>query len=184
MALAALATEDDLLARGLEPDDATIFMLDVASALVREAAGRVPISETTSTVTLWLLESSQWLPLPGQPIQSVSAVAVEGEVVTGFKLVHGRLWLPRMFVVCEEPLEVSVTMVHGLPEVPENIKQLVVDLALLGAATAAQGAVDPRVVTESVDDYTVSFSQGGAAVASAMTVPELTRLGLRRQFAA
>lgn len=66
--------------------------------------------------------------------------------------------------------------------VPAYITQLVCDLAILGINTATVGAHDPSVIVEAIDDYSVTFSSGAQAVASAMTVPALTRLGLRAKF--
>jgi hypothetical protein len=38
------------------------------------------------------------------------------------------------------------------------------------------------VVAEKIDDYAVTFAQGAAGVASAMSIPKLTALWLRSQF--
>ena len=60
--------------------------------------------------------------------------------------------------------------------------QLVCDLAILGAAAAPEGAHDPRVVAEQIDDYKVQFAPGAEGVSSAMEIPKLTRLWLKAQF--
>jgi hypothetical protein len=62
------------------------------------------------------------------------------------------------------------------------VVNLVCDLAVAGAVAAADGAHDPRVVAESIDDYAVTFAQGAESVASAMELPKLTRRWLRSQF--
>jgi hypothetical protein len=189
VALPNLAAAADLSARGVDDPDGVLadVMLGVASALVREAAGS-PILETTATVTFWALEGGQWLTVPVRPVRSVSAVTVDGTALASseYKLVYGDLWRDCGWVDAnpywDEPVEVEVTCVAGLPEVPESIVQLVCDLAILGMNTATTGAVDPRLVAERIDDYSVTFSQGAAAVASAMSIPNATRLSLRTRF--
>lgn len=184
MALPDLAVSADLSARGVTPTDAMLTMLSVASSIVRGAAGS-PIASTTSTVTLWGLDASPWLDLPGQPVTAVSSVVHDGDTLTAeddFKLVNGRLWGSSLWGNGREPLEVVVTMTHGLAEVPAHVVQLVCDLAIAGAAAAADGAHDPRVVAERIDDYAVTFAPGTEAVASAVELPALTKAWLRAQF--
>lgn len=182
MALPDLATVADLSAR-VEPTTLLETMLTVASSLVREAAGS-PILETTSTVSLWATDSSPWLDLPGRPVTAVSEVVHDGDTLAAdaYKLVDGRLWGWRSWGNGCEPLEVVVTMTHGLAEAPAHIVQLVCDLAIAGADAAPDGARNPNVIAERIDDYAVTFAPGAEAVASAMTVPPLTRAWLRSQF--
>lgn len=182
MALPNLAVDADLTARGVAPSELLTTMLAVASSLVRGAADS-PILETDSTVTLWALDASPWLPLPGLPVTAVTSVEVDGEALTTdeFKLVENRLWRTAYWGGCE-PVEVVVEMTHGLAEVPPAIKQLVIDLAILGASAATEGAHDPRVIAERIDDYEVKFAAGADAVASAMFIPELTAQWLRAEF--
>lgn len=182
MALPDLATTADLSARGYVADDPTVeaTMLAVASSLVREAAGS-PIAEHAATVTWWATEPGEWLDIPVKPVRSISALTLDGTAITDHKLVHGDLWRSSGWYSCE-PVEVEATLVCGLPAVPEHIKQLVCDLAILGIDTATAGAVDPRVVAERIDDYSVTFSPAAATVASAMTIPSATRIALRAQF--
>lgn len=183
MALPDLATVTDLSARGVTPTSVHTTMLRVASSLVREAAGS-PIKETQSTVALWIVDGSdsEYLTLPGQPIKEVTAVSIAGASFDRYRVVYGRLWLGRHHTPWCEPVEVEVTLTHGFPAVPEHIKQLVCDLAILGAGAAAEGAHDPNVLMESIDDYRVTFAAAGEAVASAMTLPAKTRMALKAQF--
>lgn len=183
MALPNLAVAADLTARGITPTALHTTMLAVASSLVRQAAG-VPISETESTVTLWGLEGSSWLDLPGAPVTEVGEVVLDGDTLDAddYKLVYNRLWRAGTWGGSSDPLEVEVTMTHGFPTVPAAIVNLVCDLAILGAATAEEGAHDPRVVAEQIDDYKVTFSEDAGAVSSAMEIPPLTRNWLRTQF--
>jgi hypothetical protein len=170
------------------PDGATpgliAEMLGAASAEIREAAG-VPISETTSTVILFGTDSP-WLTLPGGPVQSVSAVTVDGEAITDYRLVDGRLWRSCGWDSCE-PVEISVTMVHGLAEVPLDIVALCRDLALAGINAALAGTGSRSGVQseqESIDDYSHSttYVTGDESTAGLMELPERTRLRLAQRF--
>lgn len=185
MSLPDLASTADLSARGVDITNGALanVMLAVASSLVRGAA-QSPILSTTSTVTLWATDNDHYLDLPGLPVTDVSAVVLDGDALAAddYKNVHGRLWRSAGWAGGCEPLEVEVTMTHGFEAVPEHIVQLVCDLAILGMSTAADGARDPSILTESIDDYSVTFSTAGEGVASAMSLPVATRRALRAQF--
>lgn len=182
MALPNLASLADLQARGVDTSQpvAAATMLEVASSLVRQAAGS-PVAQHVATVTFHATEYGEWLDLPVKPVTAVSSVSLDNVVVTGWKFVNGDLWRREGWYT-SEPVEVDVTLTCGLPEVPAHITQLVCDLAILGIKTAAEGALDPRVVAERIDDYSVTFAKGAESVASAMTVPPATRHSLRAQF--
>lgn len=181
MALPDLAASADLSARGVTPTSVHTVMLAVASSIVRAAAGG-PIAQTTSTVTLtgW---GSKSLELPGRPVTEVAAVTVDAVAVTDWNLTDvGNLWRYCGWGHEECPASVSVTMTHGLPTVPPYVVQLVCDLAIAGAAAAPNGAHDPRVVAERIDDYSVTFAQGADGVATAMELPAMTKRWLRARF--
>lgn len=185
MALPDLASTADLSARGVDITNGALanVMLAVASSLVRNAT-QSPILSTTSTVTLWATDNDHYLDLPGLPVTDVASVVLDGDTLAAsdYKNVHGRLWRSAGWAGGCEPLEVEVTMTHGFEAVPDHIVQLVCDLAILGMSTAADGARDPSILTESIDDYSVTFSTAGEGVASAMSLPDATRRALRTQF--
>lgn len=181
MALLDLADNADLDARGVTPTAVHTLMLAVASSVVRAAAGS-PILQTTSTVTLtdW---GGAMLRLPGLPVRSVASVKVDGQAVTDWRLVDASaLFHTSCWGDASSPVDVEVTLTHGLPEVPAHIVQLVCDLAIAGANAATSGALDPRVVAEKIDDYAVTFAAGAEVVATAMELPRLTKSWLRSQF--
>jgi hypothetical protein len=161
MALAPLASVADLEARGVTIDPSEVatvnVFLDVASSLVREAAGS-PISETTSTVVLEGERISR-LRLPGPPIRSVSEVLVDGQAVTGWKLASGALYGAAGWRPGCEPSDVEVTYVHGLPTVPADIVDLVCRLAgqELSAFRSGEG-VSRAVQSERIGDYQVTYA--------------------------
>lgn len=188
MALDPLATVADLEARGVTValDEVALVetYLDTASAAVREAAG-VPISEATSTVVLEG-ETDVRLRLPGPPVTSVDAVAVEGDAVEDYRPLADAIWRRRGWrPVPWEPSEVEVTYTHGLPTVPADI----VDLVSRMAATAlvawresldGGGIAVGRVTQERIGDYSVSYADDGTL--SEMELPETTRDRLRARF--
>lgn len=187
MALDPLATLDDLAALGLTVEDdetavATRY-LAVASTAVREAAGS-PISETTSTVTLEG-EADQRLRLPGPPIRAVAAVAIDGVTAIDWRLRTDRLWRFAGWTAADGPSEVEVTYTHGLPDVPEDIVDLVG--RLVAGAMASYRAEDggaslgTQVVTsERIGDYAVTY--GGDGLATDMELPAYLRERLAARF--
>jgi hypothetical protein len=181
MALPNLATTTDLSARGVDTSATGVeVMLAVASSLVRQAAGS-PIAQHVATITFHATEYGEWLELPVKPVTAVTSVMLDEVPATGWKLVNGDLWRREGWFTYD-PVEVDVTLTCGLPEVPAHITQLVCDLAILGIKTAAEGALDPRVVAERIDDYAVTFAKSAEVVASAMAIPPMTRRSLRAQF--
>jgi hypothetical protein len=184
VSLPNLADSADLSVRDTEDRDPALreTMLSVASALVREAAGS-PILSTTVTVSWWVTEWNEFETVPVRPLRSVASVTLDGEPITDHKVVYNDLWRSAgWFNEGGDPAEIEITATVGLPTVPERVKQLVCDLAILGMNSASTGAVDPRVVAERIDDYSVTFAQGAEAVASAMTIPSATRASLRARF--
>lgn len=161
MALPTLATVADLEARGVTIDpsevDTVNVYLDVASTLVRDAAGS-PISQTTSTVVLEG-EPGPRLRLPGPPVQSVSAVLVDGQAATGWKLVSGALFGAAGWRPGPDPSEVTVTYVHGLPTVPSDIVDLVCRLVGQALVSYRSGETLSRAVSqERIGDYSVTYA--------------------------
>lgn len=171
MTLEPLATVADLVARGVtvaESETAPVTTyLGVASSLVRDAAG-TPITETTSTVVLEGGHDKR-LRLPGSPIRSVSVVGIDGTAVTDYKLASGALWrelgwhaahwTANGFRSRDEPSEVTVTYLHGLPAVPDDIVDMVCRLA--GQALSQFRSGDPlarMIESERIGDYQVKYS--------------------------
>lgn len=187
MALAPLATVEDLEARGLTVDPAEVSVVNVylrvASAAVREAAGTA-ISRTTSTITLEGAPG-QRLTLPGAPIVSIDAVTVDGEAVTDWRLTSGRLWRAAGWTGCE-PSEIQVTYTHGLLEVPEDIVDLVCRMAAaaLNAYRSEDGGAAlgtaKEVTSERIGDWAVTYGADGRI--SEMDLPGYWRERLQARF--
>ncbi|MFE6223326.1 hypothetical protein [Streptomyces sp. NPDC057854] len=187
MALAPLATTDDLTVRGLaiEPAEEPFVAsaLDAASAAVREAAG-APISQTTSTV-LVEGEPGQRLRLPGPPLLAVAAVAIDGQAVTDWLIRSGRLYRAAGWTGPGDTAEVEVTYTHGLPEVPADIVDLVCRM-VAGAVAAYRSSADgtglaaQSITQERIGDYSVSYGSDGRI--SDMDLPQYWRERLEARF--
>lgn len=181
MAMAPLATVADLEVRGVTIDPSEVAVvavyLDVASTLVRGAAGS-PISQMTSTVVLEG-EPGPRLKLPGPPVRSVSAVLVDGQAVTGWKLVSGALYGAAGWRPGPDPSEVTVTYVHGLDEVPADIVDLVCRLAGQELLSFRSGEGVSRAVSqERIGDYAVTYGDTETGTMS-LTQFQCSRLAAR-----
>lgn len=188
MALDPLATVADLENRGLTIDPAETAVVETflaeASAAVREAAG-VPISQTTSTVALEAPDNSPWLALPGPPIQSVASVAIDGETVTDWKLRSHQLWRPGGWQTGSEPSEVTVTQIHGLPEVPADLVGLVCRIAAAvlvhyRAQPDGEGLAAKDIRAERIGDYSVTYGDSGRI--TEIELPDYLREQLAARF--
>ncbi|WP_330478682.1 hypothetical protein OG301_26755 [Streptomyces platensis] len=182
MALAPLATVADLEVRGVTIDPAEVDIvnvyLDVASTLVRDAAGS-PISQTTSTVVLEG-EPLARLRLPGPPVRSVSAVLVDGQVVTDWKLASGALVRASGWRPGPDPAEVEVTYVHGFAVVPADIVDLVCRLAGQELSSFRSGEMASRAVqSERIGDYQVTY---GDSETGTMSLTQFQRVRLAARF--
>ncbi|MGC5034110.1 hypothetical protein ACPXCS_06225 [Streptomyces sp. DT190] len=188
MALDPLATVADLEARGVTVDPSETAIVGIylaeASTAVREAAG-VPISQTTSTVDLEGPDDSQWLTLPGPPIQAVSAVEIDGQAVTDWRLRSHRLWRAGGWSTGYGPSEVTVTQLHGLPDVPEDIVGLVCRIAAavlvhFRAQPGGEGLAAKDIRSERIGDYAVQYGDGGRI--TEIELPEYLREQLAARF--
>lgn len=182
MALAPLADAAVLDLKGVDVSNGPLvdLMLNAASWIIREAAGNV-ISQVTSTITV-MAPVGRWLPLPG-PVTAVSAVSVDGETVTDWKLLNGMLWRASGWQPWCEPVPVTVTVTHGYAEVPADIVNLCADLAKLGIQAAGQKATPANVVAVSytIDDYTERLQYSEDA-RTAMELPDVTKAWLAQRF--
>lgn len=188
MALTPLAGMPDLLAHapaGFSPDiSKALAKLDAASDAVRDAAGS-PITQAESTVRIVAAGCGSWLDLPGKPVVSVSSVTIEGEPVTGWRLLGSRLYRAGEWAH-GGPVEVQVTMVHGFAEAPADVVALVCDFAI--AALLNESGARAGVTSQgySIDDYreNLAFDQGPHGTSSVIEIPAGTRAMLRQRFGA
>lgn len=184
MTIAPLATVADLSAYNVDIEDTELVtrLLDSVSAAVRAAAG-VPITKTTSTVSLWT-EASKRVELPAVPVHSVDEVRLNGEIVNdwvlrGVSLYRASPWQKPW----EVPGELQVTFTHGYDPVPADIVKLVCTLVAAGINENNEGMGETRgVSSERMDDYQVTFTRGEAEVVDKTELPAGTRAWLRARF--
>ncbi|HKY58302.1 MAG TPA: hypothetical protein VJL80_09715 [Aeromicrobium sp.] len=177
MPLAPLAAVEDL-PDGTTGDTATA--LAVASAAIRDAAG-VPISQVAdATVTTNVNPGSRLLPLPG-PLVSVSSVEIDGTAVTEF-IVDGNA----VYRACGwgyHPYQATVVCTFGLAEVPADIVDLTVDLALAWLAHKAEGGGSTAgLKSVRLDDAAETYDDEHAGQVSPVYIPEKTRQWLANRF--
>lgn len=189
MAFQDLATVADLQGRKIDVTEMSWKeFLPAAQAAVRDAAG-VPITRETFTVDI-PGRCEEWLPLPGQPVVSVSNVLLDGTAVTDWKLVGGQLWRRCGWLADPyEPCNVTVTVTGGLLEVPADVVDLVCGMVGMAMANATEGGYASRGdVTQSqlsIDDYSEGKSYDSSAqgrTAGPLELPDATRDRLRARF--
>lgn len=182
MALTPLASQMDLLDRGIDATgDGVEALLEAASAAVIEAAG-APIGEVQMEVAL-SGTSEQWLPIPLQPVRSITSVKIDGVAVADYKLIDGRLWRRLGWQSGCDPVEVTIAATFGYGTVPADIVDLVCSM-VAGGVEAMEDGYDPgRGVTNvRIDDYSESRTSGDDEVLSPTDLPQATRDWLRARF--
>lgn len=166
-----LATAADMAARNIAPDRYTTVALAAASAAVREAAG-VPISSVTATVVVPGTYGA-YLELPS-PLIAATNVSIDGVGAGTFQVRSTCLY--RSGGWGGPSSQVQATITTGAT-VPEDIKQLVCELAVL---TTASDPLDPRVASESIDGAFTSYRND--VTSSSIELPEATKRSLRARF--
>jgi hypothetical protein len=186
MALAPLASADDLAARNIvTPDGVDVDkILASVSDSIRDAAG-VPITQTTSTVAVPIFEPTKYLDLPGPPVVSVATVLVGGVAVTDWAKVGDELYRACGWGCV--PSEVTVTYTHGYVTVPADIVDLVCAFTSLAfAASEDVYGEASRTESESLGDYKRStYRLTGVSELqnpSPVNIPHATRIALRARF--
>jgi hypothetical protein len=178
MALDSLATTTDL-PTAWQAHASAQRALDVASASIRDAAG-VPISEVDATVTTPAPVSGTVLGLPS-PVTAVSAVLVDGTVVTDYQNLGNGLW--RRCGWAREPVPVTVTGTFGLAVVPADIVDLTCQLAVAWLQHQAEGGGSTAGLTSAaIDDARETYSDEFAGQISPTYIPEATRNWLAARF--
>lgn len=192
-ALEPLATTADLTARNISVPsgmDANTI-LAAASDAVRDAAG-CPISQTTSTVDLVLMDDWTWLDLPGGPVTSVASLSIDGTDIarstltsgvwsTGWRKVGDSLLLD----VCDLtlPATATVTYTHGYAAIPGDIVDLVCGLAAMAFRQDGDYGAAGREQSVRLGDYAESERvPSGSDSPSPLAIPDGVRNRLRTRF--
>lgn len=179
MALDPLASTSDLSDRGITTGELDIA-LAVASSAVRDAAGAA-IGEQASTVVV-NAGSGNLLGLPG-PVTAVASVAIDGTTVSDYEVLPNGLWRHCGWTVCGRPVPVTITYTHGLVAVPDDIVDLVCNLAKAWLDHAAAGAGSTAgLKSVKLDDAAEGYTDESAGQVSPVYIPEVTRNWLARRF--
>lgn len=183
MALLPLATEADLLARGIPTtdEDAITALLDSASDAIRDAAGN-PISAVDMSVEL-MGSREQWLAIPMQPVTGVTAVTIDNSAVTDYRVIDGRLWRRMGWQGGCDPSIVTVSATFGYPVVPADIVDLTCSLVAAGLAATEDG-YDPQrgLMSVRIDDYGEGYAKGEDEIVNPLQLTDRTREWLRSRF--
>lgn len=152
--------------------------LRVASAAVRDAAG-VAIGEETSTVGT-NGGPENLLRLPG-PVTAVASVLLDGTAVTDFEVLPNGLW--RHCGWGRFPCPITVTYTHGLAPVPDDIVDLVAQLAVAWLLHQSEGGGSTAGLTSArLDDAAEGYNDESAGHVSPVYIPEIDRQWLARRF--
>lgn len=185
-----LASEADLAAfLQIDGDDlnttAAVVLLEAATAVVQEAAGRqriVLVTDDEVTIDVDGYNNRFFVPLPERPVVSVSAVSIGGTTVSDHTLVTSRNslyradgWTSGLDYLDVATTAVVVTYTHGYAEDDQRIQ-----LARSACLSLAAGAyTNPAgALREQIDDYSVAYAE---ALAQMAISPHLAR-ALRSRY--
>lgn len=203
-----LATPEDL-ASLLERDDIDAskagILVEIATAVVQEAAGRQRIVQVVGDVLDVMGSTDAWLPLPQLPVASVSSVMLDGTTLTlgtdysvyGNRLWRGQGWQTNWGWPIDWPLQiwgpngspynwtgslsrpsaVVVTYTHGYAAGSQELQ--LARGAVLSICVGAYGkTAAPHLKSESIDDYAVTFE----ALAGQMESSPYLKAALARKY--
>jgi hypothetical protein len=175
MALAALATTDDLTRFGYPVPANADNLLDRASVRIRLAAGRQTITSDTSTVT-FPPPADGVLRLWQFPVTAIHAVSLDdGTQVTDYELVGNDLYLPTTLYqwVGYDPMgftdawrysNITVTYSHGFDTVPDELVELTCSVAMRMSGTKPDR--DPAIQAQTVGDVSQTINPAALDLAS------------------
>lgn len=177
MPLAPLADTTDLPPAWADHTDAEKAIAAASAAL--RAAAEGPIAAATGTVTLDAPGGTK-LSLPG-PVRAITAVTIDGRPVTDYRNLGDGLWRRCGWGDDHAPVTVSATF--GLPEVPDDITELCVALAVAWLQHRASGGGSTAGLTSArIDDAAETYADEAAGQITPVYVPDLTRQWLRARF--
>ena len=178
------------LAYLLERDDLgtvkTTMLVECATAVVQEAAGRPPqrIVEVLGDTAYLIGTTDSVLELPQRPVTAVTSVLLDGQPVTegtgtgqwrrpgnGSRLWRDCGWAS----VCGEPSTVTVVNDHGYPSGHQGLQ--LGRNAVLGLIRGVYDNPEGKTRVQ-IDDYAAAFERLAAALEASPNI----RAALRRQY--
>jgi hypothetical protein len=135
------------------------LVLTLASGAFSEAAGTWFAAQSATYTTLGTLRTA--IRLPYRPVTAVSAIRINGAVITGYTLIRNVVYRATGFGTSYTliPDKVEIDLTHGYTSVPDDAKSAVLD-----TAAAAYLQSNATVASERIDDYAVSFVDGGGGI--------------------
>lgn len=177
MPLASLAVPADLPAAWSGHNDAQ-KALDAASSALRDAAG-APISPFTGTVTTDAPGGTK-ISLP-KPVRAVTAVTVDGHAVNDYRNLGDGLW--RRCGWGDDHAPVTVTGTFGTAEVPPDIVELCVNLAVAWLEHRSTGGGSTAgLQSVRLDDAAETYTDEAAGQITPLFIPAVTRQWLQARF--
>jgi hypothetical protein len=175
--MTAFATVDDLaLLTGrtftAAQEDQATALLDAASAYLRGVIGQDVYPRTTSTYTAYPLGGRE--DLPQWPVFDVVSVERDGEEIP-------YIYRPGYIKVsCDDPVDITFTWGHAT--VPPELTRLTCVLVAqsLAVLEAGVGLNAGGISSVAIDDFKVSFAEGGAG--TGMTLTPHAEASVRQQF--
>lgn len=159
-------------------------LVEIATAIVQEAAGRPPqrILRVIDDEVSLMGSGDSWLDLPQRPVVSVSSVQIDGEAVTAgrgsgqYRLIGNRLYRSDGWATePPEPSEVTVVYTHGYAPDDQGLQ-----LAAGAVVSIIVGAYDnpEGLKAQSVDDWSATYN----ALAGQLETSKYLKAALRRQY--
>lgn len=146
------------------------LVLSLASGAFSEAANTWFAAQSATFTTLGTLCTA--IHLPYRPVTAVSAVRINGAVVTGYTLIKNTVYRSVGFGTSYTlvPDKVEIDLTHGYTTVPDDVKAAVLETAAAGYLQS-----NATVASERIDDYAVTFVDGGGGVQLTATARETAR---------
>lgn len=130
-------------------------LIEAASAQVDAWCNRFAFQRTVNDTRIFHGVHADRLELPGRPIESVTSVTVDGDVITDWTLVGDVLWRAAWGGTS---VTVEVVYTHGYDGAPADVK------AVVAQAAARAWNSGPGVAQESVGSYSVTYTRESVGV--------------------
>lgn len=154
--------------------------LDDATAYLQAEIGQL-ITAGTATYSVRHRGDGPLL-LPQRPVTAVTTVRIGGVITTGYTFIDQELHLPQRwsnsqsFGEVAAYMDVTVTFNYGYATIPPDLKAWCCVLAAQGLEAAAGGWLgSPRVQSERIDDYQVTYVTDGSSMSLPPDVLERLR---------
>lgn len=189
--MASFAAPADLETRlpdlTIVPAQAQAFLDDATAYLQAEIGQLIEAGTATYTTRAYCNP----IRLPQQPVTAVTSVLIDDEATTDFDFVDQELWIParrgHLYTFPEYDgrlpyADITVTFDYGYATIPADLKSWCCVLASQAIDAASGGTLGaPRVRSEQIDDYSVTYVTDGS---TGMSLPDEVLERLRARYGA